>query len=171
MRTTKELYQAMAKVMDKAQKLDHNNPNDKEKYRRCMQEVKHLSQLIRKSCQIEKKELKKRSSIITDHDKIKKKSSKIQVEPQKPDPREELITELYNTAKRKCGYGFGLFGGGRQWYQISPKQLKMDNGDTIQVEYVQPSYFDNNVLINYQTDNLRSTQMSLNELRQLANII
>ena len=47
----------------------------------------------------------------------------------------------------------------------------MDDGRIINVEWVQPSAFDDNVLINYQTDCLKTTKLSEKELVQILEVI
>jgi hypothetical protein len=47
----------------------------------------------------------------------------------------------------------------------------MDDGSVVNVEWVQPSYWSTDVLINYRTDNLKAAEMSEKELEQLLEII
>ena len=43
----------------------------------------------------------------------------------------------------------------------------MDDGTIVNVEWVQPSYWSCDVLINYRTDNLKTTKLSEHELEQI----
>lgn len=80
--------------------------------------------------------------------------------------REELIKEIFYKAKHKCA----IFGG--DYYHITkPKPITMDDGRVINVEWVQPSYWTLDVLINYRTDSLKTTKLSEKELLQIFNVI
>jgi hypothetical protein len=81
--------------------------------------------------------------------------------------KDEMIDELYKRAYKNAPHV--LYGTG--YYKISPKELKMDNGDVVQVEWVQPSAWTRDVLINYQTDSIKTTKLSEKELKQLMEII
>ena len=78
--------------------------------------------------------------------------------------RKRLFFDCYNKAKSKAKYE-------PYWYKIKPTPLTMDDGRIINVEYVQPSYISDAVLINYRTDGLSTEDMSKNELKQLLAII
>ena len=80
---------------------------------------------------------------------------------------DEMIDELYKRAYRNAPYS--SYGTG--YYRITPKKLKMDDGSIVEVEWVQPSAWTRDVLINYRTDNLKTTKLSEKELRQLMEII
>jgi hypothetical protein len=83
--------------------------------------------------------------------------------------KEELINKLYEKAYKKAPRPmFGTYSG---YYHISPKPLNMDNGTVVNVEWVQPSYWSKDVLINYKTDCLKTTRLSEKELTQLLAII
>lgn len=84
--------------------------------------------------------------------------------------RKQYLSDIYTTAKRKCG-GYSMFGGGCDYYHVTPHPMKMDDGRIINVEWLQASYFDNSVLINWKSDRLKSTELSDNELKQLINIV
>lgn len=84
--------------------------------------------------------------------------------------KEELISKIYSKAYAKSGGR--TIGGFTQYYQLRPtKPLKMDDGSIINVEWVQPSTWDDNVLINYRTDNIKTTNLSVSELEQVLEII
>lgn len=81
--------------------------------------------------------------------------------------KNEMIKELYKRAYNNAPYSSW----GTGYYHITPKQLKMDDGKIVNVEWIQPSAWTSDVLINYQTDNLKTTKLSENELKQLLDII
>lgn len=84
--------------------------------------------------------------------------------------KKELISKIYTKAFKKSG-GCTL-GGYTKYYQLRPtKTLKMDDGSIINVEWVQPSAWDENVLINYKTDNIKTKNLSVSELEQVLKII
>ena len=80
--------------------------------------------------------------------------------------KQELIKEIYRVAYRKSG-GTGL----DKYYRINPKPITMDDGEVVNVEWVQPSYFTSDVLINYRTDCLKTTELSCAELEQILKVI
>jgi len=80
----------------------------------------------------------------------------------------ELLNEAFNIAYGKTHRGFFS----DEYYRLpTPKKLKMDDGKIVNVEWVQPSYFGVDVLINYRTDHLFAKNMSEKELKQLIKII
>lgn len=83
--------------------------------------------------------------------------------------RNELISAIYTKAKKRIS-PFSSFGGS-DYYHINPTPLKMDDGSVVNVEWIQPSYWGLDVLINYRTDCLKTTKMSDKELEQLLKII
>lgn len=84
--------------------------------------------------------------------------------------KKELISKIYSKAFKKSGGS--TLGGYTRYYQLKPaKPLKMDDGSIINVEWVQPSAWDENVLINYQTDNIKTKNLSVSELEQVLEII
>lgn len=80
--------------------------------------------------------------------------------------KQKLINEIFSVAYRKSG-GTGL----DKYYRISPKPITMDNGEVVNVEWVQPSIWTNDVLINYRTDCLKTTELSCAELEQILKVI
>lgn len=81
--------------------------------------------------------------------------------------KQKLIERIYQKAYKKAPsvlYGTG-------YYRIEPKPITMDDGRVVNVEWVQPSYWGIDVLINYQTDCLKTTKLSENELKQIYAII
>ena len=84
--------------------------------------------------------------------------------------KETLIKKIYQKAYDKSPRP--MFGGGTGYYRLSkPKPITMDDGSVVNVEWVQPSYWSLDVLINYQTDCLKTTKLSENELRQILKVI
>ena len=81
--------------------------------------------------------------------------------------KEELVNEIYQKAKKKAPRVFG----GTGYYRIDPTPITMDDGRVINVEWVQPSAFDMNVLINYKTDCLKTMKLSVSELKQILEVI
>ncbi len=82
--------------------------------------------------------------------------------------REELIKEIFYKAKHKCG----ILGDLGDYYRITkPKPITMDDGRVVNVEWVQPSYWTLDVLINYRTDSLKTTKLSERELEQILKVI
>ena len=79
--------------------------------------------------------------------------------------KEELIKEIFEKAKHKCSF----FGG--EYYHIKPSSITMDDGRIINVEWIQPSYWTLDVLINYRTDSLKTTKLSEKELEQILKVI
>lgn len=79
--------------------------------------------------------------------------------------KEELIKEIFEKAKHKCGFSGG------DYYHIKPKSITMDDGRVINVEWIQPSYWTLDVLINYRTDSLKTTKLSEKELEQILKVI
>lgn len=86
---------------------------------------------------------------------------------QKKLTKEELVAQIYKKAKRKAPFVYW----GTGYYRIDPTPITMDDGRVINVEWIQPSAFDDNVLINYQTDCLKTTKLSEKELAQILEII
>ena len=86
---------------------------------------------------------------------------------QKKLTKEELVAQIYKKAKRKAPYVHW----GTGYYRIDPTPITMDDGRIFNVEWVQPSAFDDNVLINYQTDCLKTTKLSEKELAQILEVI
>lgn len=81
--------------------------------------------------------------------------------------KQELIEKIYKKAYEKAPrvlYGTG-------YYRIKPTPITMDDGTVVNVEWVQPSYWNLDVLINYQTDCLKTTKLSENELKQIYKVI
>ena len=76
--------------------------------------------------------------------------------------KDELVSRIYSKAYARCGYNY---------YRINPTPITMDNGSVVNVEWVQPSYWGRDVLINYQSDHLFTTRMSENELKQVLEVI
>ena len=82
--------------------------------------------------------------------------------------KNELLIEAFNIAYGKTHRGFFS----NDYYRLNtPKELKMDDGSVVKVEWVQPSYWSTDVLINYQSDHLFAKNMSEKELKQLIKII
>jgi hypothetical protein len=81
--------------------------------------------------------------------------------------KDEMIDELYKRAYKNAPYA--SYGTG--YYRITPKKLKMDDGSVVEVEWIQPSAWTRDVLINYQTDNLKTTKLTETELKQLMKIV
>ena len=81
--------------------------------------------------------------------------------------KKQLIFEIYNKAYSKTHKGFFS----EDYYHINPKPITMDNGKVVNVEWVQPSYWSDDVLINYRTDCLKTSQLSEKELEQILAVI
>ena len=86
---------------------------------------------------------------------------------QKKLTKEELVAQIYKKAKRKAPYVYW----GTGYYHIDPTPITMEAGRIINVQRVQPSAFDDNVLINYQTECLKYSKLSVKELAQILEII
>lgn len=82
--------------------------------------------------------------------------------------KQELINAVYSKAKKKTPHSYF---GGSDYYHISPKPITMDDGRVVNVEWVQPSYWTMDVLINYRTDCLKTTKLSEKELEQVLSVI
>lgn len=83
--------------------------------------------------------------------------------------KQELIKKIYQKAYEKAPRS--PFTSTTGYYHISPKPITMDDGRVVNVEWVQPSYWTLDVLINYQTDCLKTTKLSENELKQIYDVI
>jgi hypothetical protein len=70
--------------------------------------------------------------------------------------------ELHNIIKRRCG----LWG---EYLHIKPTPMTI-NGKEVMVEYITPSWFTDEVFINYQTDRVSSKHMTEVEMKNLASI-
>ena len=82
--------------------------------------------------------------------------------------KNDLLIEAFTIAYNKTPKGFFSEG----YYRLTPaKKLKMDDGRIINVEWIQPSYWSTDVLINYRTDHLFAKDFSEKELEQLIKII
>lgn len=79
--------------------------------------------------------------------------------------RKELIQKVYDKAREEARNRRA------EYYRINPTPITMDDGEIVNVEWIQPSYFGGDVLINYRTDGLKATMLSENELEQLLNVI
>lgn len=79
--------------------------------------------------------------------------------------KQELVKEILEKAKHKCAISGG------DYYHIKPKPITMDDGRVVNVEWVQPSYWTLDVLINYRTDSLKTTNLSEKELEQILKVI
>lgn len=82
--------------------------------------------------------------------------------------KEQLIHKIFRKATSKTPKT--MFGG-LGYYHIEPKPITMDDGRVINVEWVQPSYWGIDVLINYRTDCLFTTKLSEKELEQIYEVI
>ena len=81
--------------------------------------------------------------------------------------KNELLSEVFKIAYGKAPRGFL-----NNYYRLNtPKELKMDDGSVVKVEWVEPSFWGTYVWINYQSDHLLTMNMSENELKQLIKII
>lgn len=81
----------------------------------------------------------------------------------------ELLNQVFNKVKGKSRRGFMSCSNG--YYSIEPKPLNMDNGDVLNVEWLQASDFTIDVLINWRTDRVKASSLSENELKQLLDIV
>ena len=81
--------------------------------------------------------------------------------------KEELLIKVYQKA-----YSTTHQVPMREYYRLpKPKPMTMDDGRVINVEWVQPSYWGLDVLINYRTDGIFAKKLSENELKELLEII
>lgn len=78
--------------------------------------------------------------------------------------RDDLIREIFKKASRKAPSMFSSTPG---YYHVNPTPITMDDGSVVNVEWVQPSYFGSDVLINYRTDKIFTTKLSVKELEQV----
>lgn len=83
---------------------------------------------------------------------------------------EEAVQTVYNKVLRKAGRPFGCTVM-TNYYRIDPKPVKLDDGNVLNVEWLQPSSFTVDVLINWRTDRVKATSLSTKELEQLAVIV
>lgn len=84
--------------------------------------------------------------------------------------KKELINKIYQKAYKKAPRP--MFSSYSGYYRLpKPKPITMDDGSIVNVEWVQPSAWTADVLINYQTDCLKTTKLSENELEQILKVI
>ena len=80
------------------------------------------------------------------------------------------LQTVYDKVLRKAGRPFGC-SSMTNYYRVEPKPLNLDNGKTLNVEWLQPSWFGRDVLINWKTDCVKASSLSARELEQLAEIV
>lgn len=78
--------------------------------------------------------------------------------------KQTLLREAYSKAKNRTSFG-------SDYYRIDPKPIQRDNGTTLHVEWLQASYWTVDVLINWQSDRLKASELSTDELIQLLDIM
>ena len=83
--------------------------------------------------------------------------------------RNELVKACYNKACDHAPRSF--FSSSYGYYRIEPKPITMDDGRVVNVEWVQPSAWTLDVLINYRTDCLKTTKLSDNEIKKIMEVI
>lgn len=82
---------------------------------------------------------------------------------------DELLNQVFNKVRGKSPRSFMSFSNG--YYHIEPKPLNMDNGNVLNVEWLQASDFTIDVLINWRTDRVKASSLSEKELKQLLEIV
>lgn len=100
----------------------------------------------------------------------RKTASKTLKAEDNPTKKRELLNNVYNQVLRRAGRPFGCTTM-TNYYSIKPTGLKRDNGEVLKVEWLQPSYYSTDVLINWKTDRVAASDMSINELEQLIKIV
>ena len=80
------------------------------------------------------------------------------------------LQTVYGKVLKKAGRPFGC-SSMTNHYRVEPKQLNLDNGKTLNVEWLQPSWFGRDVLVNWKTDSVKASSLSARELEQLAEIV
>lgn len=81
----------------------------------------------------------------------------------------ELLNQVFNKVRGKSPRSFISSSYG--YYHIGPKPLNMDNGNVLNVEWLQASDFTIDVLINWRTDRVKASSLSEKELEQLLEIV
>ena len=82
----------------------------------------------------------------------------------------EGLDYVYNKVLRRAGRPFGCTVM-TNYYHVDPKPVALDNGKVLNVEWLQPSSFNTDVLINWKTDRIKASCLSVKELEQLATIV
>ena len=83
--------------------------------------------------------------------------------------KEELIKAIFEKARKKAPRS--PFTSYYEYYHIEPTPITMDDGRVVNVEWVQPSAWTMDVLINYRTDCLKTMKLSEKELEQIYEVI
>lgn len=99
--------------------------------------------------------------------KISKTDNKKEDNPIK---RKEILGNVYNKVLRRAGRPFGC-SVMTNYYSIKPTDISLDTGKQLKVEWLQPSSFNTDVLINWKTDRVKASDLSVNELEQLIKIV
>ena len=84
--------------------------------------------------------------------------------------KQEILNNVYNKVLRRAGRPFGC-SVMTNYYSIKPTGINLDTGKQLKVEWLQPSSFDTDVLINWKTDRVKASDLSVNELEQLIKIV
>lgn len=115
------------------------------------------------------KEIRKYKNALAREEKRKAKLLK-PMELVKFASKEEGLQTVYNKVLKKAGRPFGC-SVVTNYYRVDPKPVNLDDGNVLNVEWLQPSSFNTDVLINWKTDRVKASSLSKEELEQLAAIV